>query len=189
MPNFLDLSRCIENALDWNPYGDLKEFYGDYYSPYYAFMLFAMALPNPNYNRVAVELGVDQGRGLVSLAHGGGNGSHVYGVDHTIKDKTQIAVNMFSNITFIQADSDPPPDEIPDDIYLLHIDTEHSYSMAKAEFEAYESKLANNAIVIFDDLHAQDDSVLKYFYELPYPKIQDDRLHPQCGWGVMLYVK
>lgn len=189
MSRFSDLSKCIDLAIDYVPHSPLKEFYGDYYSPYYAFMLFAMALPGSNYQRVAVELGVDQGRGLVSLAYGGGKNSKVFGIDHTLKDKTQIAVNMFDNITFLQTNSNPPPSEIPNDIYLLHIDTEHSYAQAETEFEAYKPKLANNAIVIFDDLHAQEDDVLKYFMSLPYPKIQDDRLHPSCGWGVMLYAK
>jgi len=40
---------------------------------------------------------------------------------------------------------------------------------------------------MFDDLHAMDNGVLKAFYELPYPKIQDDRLHPVNGYGVLIY--
>jgi hypothetical protein len=32
-----------------------------------------------------------------------------------------------------------------------------------------------------------DDGVLKAFYELSYPKIQDDRLHPGNGYGVLIY--
>ena len=187
MPIFSDLSRCIEQANEYKPVGKLAEFYGEYYSPYYAFFIKAMAIPGVRHPKVAVELGVDQGRGLISLAYGGGNGCRVYGIDHTLKDRTQIAINMFNNITFLQTNSNPPPGEIPDGIYLLHIDTEHSYSQAETEFEAYKPKLAKNAIVVFDDLHAQDDSVLEYFMSLPYPKIQDDRMHPTCGWGVMLY--
>lgn len=83
----------------------------------------------------------------------------------------------------------PVPEAIKShSISLLHIDTEHSYAMAKAEFEAYQPYLMKPAVVIFDDLHAMENDVLRYFMELPYPKIQDDRMHPQTGWGVMLYV-
>jgi hypothetical protein len=150
-------------------------------------MIYAMSMPSSNYYRIAVELGVDQGRGLVSLAYGGGNGSRVYGIDHTKKPQIDEALRLFNNITFLQTNSNPPPGKIPDNIYLLHIDTEHSASQAETEFEAYKPKLASPAIVIFDDLHAQEDSVLEYFMSLPYPKIQDDRMHPVCGWGVVLY--
>lgn len=59
--------------------------------------------------------------------------------------------------------------------------------MAKAEFEAYKPYLKPGAVVLFDDLHAAEDSVLEYFISLPYPKIQEDRLHPGCGYGVMIY--
>ena len=96
-------------------------------------------------------------------------------------------LNRYHNILFFQKPSMPVPIDINRPISLLHIDTEHSYSMAKAEFEAYRPWLANGAVVLFDDLHAMEDDVLRYFNELPYEKIQDDRLHPVCGYGVMTY--
>ena len=80
-----------------------------------------------------------------------------------------------------------PPYPFIHPINLLHIDTEHSYAMAKAEFEAYKPYLAKGAYVLFDDLHAMDDDVLMYFDELDYYKIQDDRLHPICGYGILIY--
>ena len=76
-----------------------------------------------------------------------------------------------------------------DNIDVLHIDTEHSYSQAKAEFEAYEPFLNDGAVVLFDDLHAMEDSVLEYFNTLDYPRIHEDGLHPVCGYGVLLYQK
>ena len=181
-----DIARCVEQAVDYKPNGPLGEFYGEYYSPYYAFFILAMAMPGKN--KIAVELGVDRGRGLVSLAYGAGKDGKVYGVDNKVAPSLTIAVNMFNNTTFIHAAADPVPEGMPEkDIFLLHVDTEHSYSAAKTDFEAYESRLADRAIVVFDDLHAAEDSVLCYFNELPYPKIQDDRMHPVCGWGVILY--
>jgi SAM-dependent methyltransferase len=163
----------------------LIEFYGDYFQPYYRFMTQVMS-------GLLVELGCDNGRGLVSLAWGWQERTQVVGIDHTRKAGIDKAQELFDNIIFLQQDSLPVPewfDNQDEKISLLHIDTEHSYSMAKAEFEAYQPYLANPAIIIFDDLHAQEDSVLKYFMELPYPKIQDDRMHPVCGWGVVLYAE
>jgi hypothetical protein len=40
---------------------------------------------------------------------------------------------------------------------------------------------------MFDDLHAMDDGVLQAFAELPYAKIQQDKLHPGNGYGVLIY--
>ncbi len=61
--------------------------------------------------------------------------------------------------------------------------------MAQEEFKAYQGHLAPGAVVLFDDLHARDDDVLKFFFSLPYPKFQDDRLHPSCGYGALVYVE
>ncbi len=180
-----DLATHIDEALEFEPSLLLREFCGAYYSPYYLFM-------NHMANRLGengllVELGCDMARGLVSLAL---SGKQVVGIDHTHKPGVAKAQAAFKNIVFLEQDSDPVPEWFANQdkkITLLHIDTEHSYSMAKAEFEAYEHLLDIPSVVIFDDLHAQEDAVLEYFMSLPYPKIQDDRLHPECGWGVILY--
>lgn len=187
---FAEMARCVEQAARWQPNGVsvIADFCGEYYSPYYGFFIFAMGIPGPDrHKRTAVELGCDQGRGLISLAYGGGNSSNIIGIDHTRKVGMDKALQLFPYITFIEADSDPPPPDVPDNIYLLHIDTEHSHAQAQAEFNAYKGKLAKPSIVVFDDLHAREDDVLRYFNSLPYPKIQDDRLHPTCGWGVILF--
>jgi len=185
-----DIARSIEQALRYfKPAQKVNEFYGEYYSPYYGFMSLIAACFN-QYAFLAVELGVDQGRGLVSLASGTTGNGVIIGIDHTFKDNVEIAQKLYSNIIFLEQDTMPVPDWFNQQnrkISLLHIDTEHSYAMADSEFHAYKPLLAKPAVVIFDDLHAQDDDVLKLFMELPYPKIQDDRLHPECGWGVILY--
>ena len=181
-----DLATHIDEALEFEPPLLLREFCDAYYSPYYLFM--NQMASRLSENGLLVELGCDMARGLVSLAL---SGKQVVGIDHTRKPGIDEAQAAFKNIVFLEQDSDPPPEWFANQekkITLLHIDTEHSYSMAKAEFEAYQHLLANPAVVIFDDLHAQEDAVLEYFMSLPYPKIQDDRLHPECGWGVMLYL-
>jgi cephalosporin hydroxylase len=138
-------------------------------------------------NGLLVELGVEQGRGLVSMAVAS-NTNRVIGFDSHLHPELSRNLKVYSNVLFFNLPSLPVPRIITSKpISLLHIDTEHSYSMAKAEFEAYQPYLAKGAYVLFDDLHAIEDEVLTYFNELPYEKIQDDRLHPSCGYGVMIY--
>ena len=95
-----------------------------------------------------------------------------------------------SNFIFVESESMPVPDIVQSEtISLLHIDTEHTYVQAEEEFNHYKHLLTEGAVVLFDDLHANDDGVLKFFNELPYEKIQDDRLHSPCGYGVVIYKK
>ena len=182
----MNLKRLINKAIKSPPLSNLSWLYGDYYSPYYNLMyLLAKTIKNG----LLVELGVESGRGLVSLAIAN-TGNWFFGFDSYRHPELNLNLMDLPNVWFFNLSSMPVPDIITishKSISLLHIDTEHSYSMAKAEFEAYKPYLAKGAYVLFDDLHAQDDDVLKYFNELPYEKVQDDRLHPSCGHGVMVY--
>lgn len=178
--NLTMIGWAIDQALTRKVPGKIIEICEQWYSPYYNFF---HLLSSKIEGKVIIELGIDQGRGCAAFAYNGNN--TVYGIDHTRKVGVDRLAE-FSNFFFLEQDSIPIPDRIRE-ISMLHIDTEHSYAMAKAEFEAYQPLLTSPAIVFFDDLHAQNDSVLKYFMELPYPKIQDDRLHPVNGFGVLLY--
>lgn len=161
---------------------NLQDVYGDYYSPYYDLMRLLSAEIKRG---VLVELGVHKGRGLASLAAGNPK-NIVIGLDTVYwQSELEAIQSEYPNIIFLESPSMPV--QLRTKINLLHIDTEHSYSMAKAEFEAYRPYLVKGAYVLFDDLHAIDNEVLKYFNELPYEKIQDDRLHPICGYGVLIY--
>lgn len=176
------LAGWIDSALTGKPPKELVALCGDYYSPYYYFMyLAAFAVSG-----VAVELGVETGRGSGSIALAN---KRIFGIDTNKRDNIEALQARFPKFVFLNQASMPVPEAVKGhSISLLHIDTEHSYSMARAEFEAYQPHLAKGAVVIFDDLHAAENDVLRYFMELPYPKIQDDRMHPETGWGVMLYV-
>lgn len=178
------LAGWIDTSLKKDPPEEILSHCGDFYSPYYFFMyLAAFALPG-----VAVELGVESGRGAASIALAG---KRIFGIDTNKNPNIEALQARFPKFVFLHQPSLPVPDTIRESlapISLLHIDTEHSFAMAKAEFEAYQPYLVKPAIVVFDDLHAAEDDVLKYFMKLPYPKIQDDRMHPQTGWGVVLYL-
>jgi len=180
----MNLKILVNKALHSKP--PALDIYGDYYSPYYNLMYILARQIN---NGLLVELGVNKGRGLVSLA-AANKTNDVIGLDSHIWNNIYYVIKDYHNAWFLNHTSMPVPIMIAEHkrkINLLHIDTEHSYSMAKAEFEAYKPYLAKGAYVLFDDLHAQEDDVRRYFYELPYEKLEDDRLHPSCGYGILRY--
>ena len=182
----MNLKRIVQKAINAKPLPSLSWLYGEYYSPYYSLMYLLAKSIN---NGLLVELGVESGRGLISMAVAN-RSNWVIGFDsHEHPDLIENLSGHY-NIAFYNLPSLPVKGIITKQsrpISLLHIDTEHSYSMAKAEFEAYQPYLAKGTYVLFDDLHAIEDEVLRYFNELPYEKVQDDRLHPSCGYGVMVY--
>lgn len=134
---------------------------------------------------VAVELGVEKGRGSMALSLGSPD-CRVYGFDPHHHAEVDALVARCPNFTYSEHPSLPPSREYPDGIDILHIDTEHSYANAKNEFGHYRQYLNPGAVVCFDDVHAMDDGVLQAIAELrDYPRILDDRLHPVCGYGVL----
>ena len=170
------LGVLVEMSLK-DPSPELLEVCGDYYRPYYRLMYMLAQLGG-----LCVELGVEKARGCGAMALAG---AEVIGIDHTRRPEVDVMRKRFKNFTFMERSSLPPPDLEP--ISLLHLDTEHTYAQAREEFNAYKPLLAEGAVVLFDDLHAENDGVAKFFWTLPHPKIQDDRLH-ECGYGVLAYV-
>lgn len=186
-----EIAHLIELALDRKPPKLIADICidadGNWYRPYYHLMF--LLATRINYG-TAVELGVEKGRGILSIASGCSN-CQVIGLDNSVHPLARKVEKKFDNLSIYELSSLPVPDFIQANqchIALLHVDTEHSYAMAEAEFKAYEPYLQPGAVVLFDDLHSQDNDVLRYFSELPYPKIQDDRLHPVNGYGVISYV-
>lgn len=182
-----DLALLIDMAIDNRPPAGLMWWYGKYYQPYYHLMYLLARVITKG---IAVELGVESGRGAVSLASARPE-TRVIGLDNNHHSGIDRVCGKFDNFTFLHRASMPIPAEVivasSNGIAILHIDTEHSHAMAQAEFEAYAPLLMPGAVVLFDDLHAQEDGVLEFFETLPHPKIQEDRLHPVCGYGVLIY--
>jgi hypothetical protein len=173
------VAKLIERAINNNAPRQIQAVCGEHYQPYYHlfYLLARDLLPGSS----IVELGVNKGYGIYSFALGNLK-AKVIGLDLNIEP-----VYMLKNIDFHLVSALPVPGFINKNISILHIDTEHSYGNALNEFMQYKPYLLPGAVVLFDDLHAADDGVLKAFYELPYPKIQDDRLHPGNGYGVLVY--
>lgn len=177
MTTLKGLAEAIEIAVYGKAPQIIYQITGEYYQPYYyLFYLLSKCLKAGN----IVELGVSKGYGSFSFALGN-PGIRVIGLDHNVEPEYSLPNNEFHFKSAL------PVPEFVGDIAILHIDTEHSYGNALNEFMQYKCKLLPGAVVCFDDLHAMDDGVLRAFYELPYPKIQDDRLHPVNGYGVLIY--
>ncbi|GAF71464.1 unnamed protein product, partial [marine sediment metagenome] len=107
----------------------------DYYAPYYMLMHYLVKELDPC---VAVELGVDKGRACKSMLFAASSNSRIIGVDSRRDLGIAALQEVFPIFTFVEAASCPVPGEIPENIDILHIDTLHTYTQAKAEFEAYE---------------------------------------------------
>lgn len=176
------MAKCV-TSYGYTPPHELTEYCDPYYSPYYSFMYMLSGIMVPV---IAVELGVETGRGCKALAMSHRD-NRIIGIDHTKRDNIDALLKKHSNFTFINKADMPVPEEVPDNIGILHLDTEHSYAMVWEEFRCYRHKLMDGAVVLFDDVHAQEDGVLKAFNDLPYERFQMDELHPITGFGVMLY--
>lgn len=158
-------------------------------SLYYRFLRVLASYKKP---LVSVELGVCGGGGSLHLALGYPAGK-VYGVDvaNNWPENVDHAQKRCNNFIFIRADSKQfaeqfMPNEFVD---ILFIDTVHTYDATMAEFEAWEPKLARNAVVVLDDLFRI--GMDRAWAELPGDKIRLDFLHQggsptDGGFGVIL---
>jgi len=166
------------------------------YIPYYHLMFLLvkhLAEQRPGERIVVVEVGFDEGRGAACFAAASPM-ADVYAIDHTFRDPARDVLEKYPNITFLHRMSVPAPLDVLPPIDILHLDTEHTYDQVKSEFEAYEPGLAPGAVILIDDLRKVNDEVLKLFHRIPWPKIQDDRLHPSThfmkdvveGYGIVL---
>lgn len=173
------LHQLVDRAKNGRPPAKLRNFCGDYYEPYYHFLYLAGMVVDG----YLVELGCEKGRGLLAMAL---TGKDVVGFD--LNRSPDLDLSEYPNVTFFNESSLPVhPFLDGKQVGLLHVDTEHSYAQASNEFGQFQPYLTKPAIVVFDDLHAMDDDVLRFFNELPFDKVQDDELHPGCGWGAIWY--
>lgn len=183
----VDLAKHARAALRYQrPTKRLLNFCGAYYSPYYN--LFRLVAHDMKDEGIAIELGVDMGRGSYGFLLGG---MDVIGIDHTRKPGIAIVEHEFpNNFTFLETDTLPVPKVIranPPKIACLHVDTEHTWSMAAAEFDSYKPYLIEGAVVFFDDLNAADYDVYNYFMTLGFQRLVINELHPECGFGMIIY--
>jgi len=96
--------------------------------------------------------------------HSGFYGEEVFDAVKTWNDGHYRAFSQLIRATFAEALHLFPDQSIA----LLHIDGRHFYSDVAADFEAWETKLTSNAIVLFHDTNVRDRDfgVWKFFGEL-----------------------
>lgn len=176
------LAILVCNAVERDPPPEVLAWCAGHYRPYYHLLhLLADRFGGP-----CVELGVEKGRGCAAMLAAG---AAVWGVDHARRAEIAALEAAFPRFRFLERDSLPVPgpvENLAGTIRVLHIDTEHSYAMAREEFWAYKRLLATPSAVCFDDVHAQDSQVGHFVSSLAWPTVLDDRLH-ECGYAVMLY--
>jgi len=78
-------------------------------------------------------------------------------------------------------------DEIPIDIDVLWTDTVHFYEQVRNEFDVYEPLLADEALIIVDDILVSDKG--RFFKEASCAKYDLTALCHGSGFGVLHYVR
>src|SRR3972149_1773279 len=104
----MQLRKLINKAIKSKPLPSLSWLYGDYYSPYYSLMCL---LAGTIRNGLLVELGVESGRGLASLAMGNPS-NWVFGFDSYRHPELSMNLMDFSNVWFFNLSSMAVPDII-----------------------------------------------------------------------------
>src|SRR3989304_5597492 len=101
----MNLKRIVNKAIKASPLPSLSWLYGDYYSPYYSLMYL---LAKSIHNGLLVELGVESGRGLASLAVANYS-NRVIGLDSHQHPELSRNLKDFPNVLFFNLPSMPVP--------------------------------------------------------------------------------
>jgi len=162
------------------------------YLPYYRFLYLAARELRPT---LAVELGVQRGVATAHLASGCKD-MQVIGIDVAFVTvvSSLVASHYGSQIHYITADSvqAAPFVEQSAKIELLFIDSEHTANHVRKELAAYTPLLADEALVLFDNLYHPHQpghqQVYEAFYEFPHLRLElTSELCPAWGFGAAIY--
>lgn len=168
------------NYLQNEPQGS-----GKYYS-------FIHKLIKTNKVSTIVELGNREGLSLLAMAAATDENQKITTVD-TINDLRFVPekVRTNKNINFIFGDCLRPDiiKQMPQNIDLIFFDTLHTFSHIKQQWDAYEPLLADQAIVLIDDVNLADKNKimdeLKTNNKIKFLENRID-LHVS-GFGVIVY--
>ena len=176
------LQELVEKALS-PQHGVPAELVGlvepQYQASYYKLMYLLAQEMKPD---LAVELGVHRAMGSAAFAQGNPDG-RVVGFDTEPHPQGYEVEKVTPNFTMRIVSSSPPPGDLRG-IGLLFLDT--SVGMKQAEWSQWLPLLAEDAVVLMDDLNSEDGRLIPWFDALPYDTYRDDRLHPIVGFGIVL---
>lgn len=143
-----------------------------------------------------VELGNRDGLGVLSMHRGlreNGQGS-LTTVDN-IKNLSLVSktIQENENVNLVWGDvlEEETVNKVRQNgpIDFIFFDTLHTYAHMSAEWKLYKPLLAEQALVLIDDLNftsTYDSSKKRNFDELEYEKFEDNRIHTN-GFGVVLF--
>jgi predicted O-methyltransferase YrrM len=144
--------------------------------------------------RTIVELGNRHGTSTVALYHGLQPDQTLYTID-VVKDQRYVPDVVFKDprVRFVWGDAlDLTAYELagfqtPFDIDILWTDTIHFYKQLKAEYRIYEPLLADEALIVIDDIHLNDKG--RFFQESSFEKFDLTALCHSSGFGALHYIR
>lgn len=141
-----------------------------------------------------VETGTRFGLSAAQLAMGSPE-SKVITIDIDPLGKAKFAgdatLRKITNVIALTGDSRQVRRQLPAEcaeVGILYLDSDHSYDVVKAEFSLYLDLVAKGGVVVFDDIHL-NEQMRRFWAEVPEPKVELNHLHRLSGAGFGVYVK
>jgi predicted O-methyltransferase YrrM len=170
-----------------------------HYEPYYRLFYDLTKYLEPD---LTVELGTWQATASAHFASGWPNGA-VITIDHHSdpgdeknKELTLEAVNQYDNLIYLQGwtwDRINIVRNFGQPIDILFIDSWHQYEYAMKDWNLYSPLLADNALVICDDILKGDGPTIggmdRFWNELPGEKFLDETLRNGIPMGFLKWTK
>jgi len=161
------------------------------YLPYYRFLHLVAGELKPE---LVVELGVQRGVATAHLA-AGYKDTLVIGIDVAFDPiSSQVEAEFGYQVLYIIGDSTQVANRVKPagEIEVLFIDSHHTADHVRKELAAYTPLLADEALVLFDNLyhphHAGQKQVYEAFYEFPHLRLElTSELCPAWGFGAAIY--
>jgi predicted O-methyltransferase YrrM len=169
------MRRLFENEDAYNTWREDRHYY-----------LYLNALVEVAQPKQILELGTNQGGSTLFMLLGMPEGSKLATVDidpappanlldfqdHRL---TIVVGDVLDNMIYETLRLDP--------IDLLFIDTEHDYDQVSQEWEIYQRYMRAGGLVAMDDITI-NPGMIKFWDELPYPKVHTGQRYHWSGFGV-----
>lgn len=141
--------------------------------------------------RRVLELGSRYGVSTIMIYSELPRDSQLVSVD-TLRDQRYAPEEMWqdSRVRFVFGDCLDLAiygDDIPVDVDIFWTDTVHTYEQVRDEFDVYEPLLADEALVVVDDILVSDKG--RFFEEAPYARYDLTALCHGSGFGVLHYIR
>lgn len=142
-----------------------------------------------------LELGHRKGLSTLAIYNGLSKEEQIFVTVDIKKDLSYVPKKALEDKRFVEVIGDDLSDKVitpvskRSPIDLLFVDTTHKLGHLRKEWELYEPFLADEALILLDDIRWKRSHWLYPFYEeLEYEKFEDKKLH-SSGFGVFKYVR